>query len=154
MKAYRTGKATQTGFRLQQSLVFERSRQGAGGLGIPRGMLHVVGFRPGVSQQMDATGRLSREINVNIYVGNLAYSVTEEQLRDAFGQFGEVDKVSIIMDRMTGRSKGFGFVEMQEDSEAEAAIRGLNEQPINGRAVRVNEARPREERPRRPAPPR
>ena len=76
---------------------------------------------------MDATGRLSREINVNIYVGNLAYSVTEEQLRDAFGQFGEVDKVSIIMDRMTGRSKGFGFVEMQEDSEAEAAIRGLNE---------------------------
>ena len=75
---------------------------------------------------MDATGRLSREINVNIYVGNLAYSVTEEQLRDAFGQFGEVDKVSIIMDRMTGRSKGFGFVEMQEDSEAEAAIRGLN----------------------------
>ena len=67
---------------------------------------------------MDATGRLSREINVNIYVGNLAYSVTEEQLRDAFGQFGEVDKVSIIMDRMTGRSKGFGFVEMQEDSEA------------------------------------
>ena len=55
---------------------------------------------------------------------------------------------------MTGRSKGFGFVEMQEDSEAEAAIRGLNEQPINGRAVRVNEARPREERPRRPAPPR
>ena len=86
---------------------------------------------------MDATGRLSREINVNIYVGNLAYSVTEEQLRDAFGQFGEVDKVSIIMDRMTGRSKGFGFVEMQEDSAAEAAIRGLNEQPINGRAVRV-----------------
>ena len=62
---------------------------------------------------MDATGRLSREINVNIYVGNLAYSVTEEQLRDAFGQFGEVDKVSIIMDRMTGRSKGFGFVEVQ-----------------------------------------
>ena len=98
---------------------------------------------------MDATGRLSREINVNIYVGNLAYSVTEEQLRDAFGQFGEVDKVSIIMDRMTGRSKGFGFVEMQEDSEAEAAIRGLNEQPINGRAVRVNEARPREDRPPR-----
>ena len=135
-------------------MAFERSRQGAGGLGIPRGMLHVVGFRPGVSQQMDATGRLSREINVNIYVGNLAYSVTEEQLRDAFGQFGEVDKVSIIMDRMTGRSKGFGFVEMQDDSEAEAAIRGLNEQPINGRAVRVNEARPREERPRRPAPPR
>ena len=103
---------------------------------------------------MVATGRHSREINVNIYVGNLAYSVTEEQLRDAFGQFGEVDKVSIIMDRMTGRSKGFGFVEMQDDSEAEAAIRGLNEQPINGRAVRVNEARPREERPSRPAPPR
>jgi RNA recognition motif-containing protein len=87
-------------------------------------------------------------------VGNLAYGVTEEQLREAFGQFGEVENVSIIMDRMTGRSKGFGFVEMQDNSEAEAAIRELNEQPIGGRAVRVNEARPREERPRRPGPPR
>jgi RNA recognition motif-containing protein len=103
---------------------------------------------------MEATGRLSRETNVNIYVGNLAYGVTEEQLREAFGQFGEVENVSIIMDRMTGRSKGFGFVEMQDNSEAEAAIRELNEQPIGGRAVRVNEARPREERPRRPGPPR
>ena len=139
---------------MQQALELEGGRQGAGGFGIPCGMLLVGGFRPGVTQQMVVTGRHSREINVNIYVGNLAYSVTEEQLRDAFGQFGEVDKVSIIMDRMTGRSKGFGFVEMQDDSEAEAAIRGLNEQPINGRAVRVNEARPREERPRRPAPPR
>lgn len=88
---------------------------------------------------------------MNIYVGNLAYSVTEDQLREAFGRYGAVDKVSIIMDRMTGRSKGFGFVEMRDNGEAEAAIRGLNEQPLSGRAIRVNEARPREERPRRPA---
>ncbi len=87
---------------------------------------------------------------MNIYVGNLAYSVTEDQLRDAFAQYGEVAKVSIIMDRMTGRSKGFGFVEMNDSGEAEAAIKALNEQPLNGRSVRVNEARPREERPRRP----
>jgi hypothetical protein len=92
----------------------------------------------------------SRVEQVNIYVGNLAYSVTEDQLRDAFAQYGEVAKVSIIMDRMTGRSKGFGFVEMNDSGEAEAAIKALNEQPLNGRSVRVNEARPREERPRRP----
>ena len=91
---------------------------------------------------------------MNIYAGNLSYDLSEDDLRGAFEAFGEVTSAKIISDRYSGRSKGFGFVEMQEDSEAEAAIRGLNEQPINGRAVRVNEARPREERPRRPAPPR
>ena len=89
---------------------------------------------------MDATGRLSREINVNIYVGNLAYSVTEEQLRDAFGQFGEVDKVSIIMDRMTGRSKGFGFVEMESAEGGKSAIDTLNGKDFGGRELRVDTA--------------
>lgn len=79
----------------------------------------------------------------NIYVGNLAYSVSDETLREAFSAYGEVARAKVIMDRDTGRSKGFGFVEMPNDSEAEAAIEGLNEQPIEGRNVRVNEARPR-----------
>ncbi len=79
----------------------------------------------------------------NIYVGNLAYSVSDDSLREAFAAFGEVARAKVIMDRDTGRSKGFGFVEMPNDAEAQAAIEGLNEQPIDGRNVRVNEARPR-----------
>ena len=85
----------------------------------------------------------------NIYVGNLAYSVTDDDLRDAFSAFGDVARAKVIMDRDTGRSKGFGFVEMADDGQAQSAIDGLNDQPINGRNVRVNEARPREDRPRR-----
>ena len=87
---------------------------------------------------------------MNIYVGNLAYSVTEDELREAFSAFGEVSRANVIMDRDTGRSKGFGFVEMPDNSQAEAAIAGLNEKPLGGRAIRVNEARPRDDRPRRP----
>jgi RNA recognition motif-containing protein len=86
---------------------------------------------------------------MNIYVGNLAYSVTDDELRAAFAAFGEVSRASVIMDRDTGRSKGFGFVEMPDNAQAETAIKELNDQPIGGRAVRVNEARPREDRPRR-----
>jgi RNA recognition motif-containing protein len=82
-----------------------------------------------------------------LYVGNLAYSVRDEDLNDAFSQFGAVSSAKVMMDRETGRSKGFGFVEMASDAEAQAAINGLNGQPISGRAVVVNEARPREERP-------
>ena len=87
---------------------------------------------------------------MNIYVGNLAYSVTDDELREAFAAFGEVESASVIMDRDTGRSKGFGFVEMPDDSQAKAAIEGLNEKDLSGRAIRVNEAKPREDRPRRP----
>jgi RNA recognition motif-containing protein len=87
---------------------------------------------------------------MNIYVGNLAYSVTDDDLREAFAEFGEVSRANVIMDRDTGRSKGFGFVEMPDDGQAEAAISGLNQKPLGGRPIRVNEARPREDRPRRP----
>jgi RNA recognition motif-containing protein len=87
---------------------------------------------------------------MNIYVGNLAYGVTEDELREAFSAFGEVSRANVIMDRDTGRSKGFGFVEMPDNSQAEAAINGLNDTPLSGRAIRVNEAKPREDRPRRP----
>ncbi len=82
-----------------------------------------------------------------LYVGNLAYSVRDQDLQDAFSQYGAVSSAKVMMDRETGRSKGFGFVEMGSDAEAQAAINGLNGQPVAGRAVVVNEARPREERP-------
>jgi RNA recognition motif-containing protein len=82
-----------------------------------------------------------------LYVGNLAYSVRDESLQEAFSAFGTVRSAKVMMDRETGRSKGFGFVEMGSDAEAQAAINGMNGQPIDGRAVKVNEARPREERP-------
>lgn len=82
-----------------------------------------------------------------LYVGNLAYSVRDQDLQDAFSEYGAVASAKVMMDRETGRSKGFGFVEMSSDAEAQAAINGLNGQPVAGRAIVVNEARPREERP-------
>ncbi len=82
-----------------------------------------------------------------LYVGNLAYSVRDESLQEAFGQFGTVTSAKVMMDRETGRSKGFGFVEMGSDAEAQAAINGMNGQALDGRPLVVNEARPREERP-------
>ncbi|MBV8471685.1 MAG: RNA-binding protein [Burkholderiaceae bacterium] len=82
-----------------------------------------------------------------LYVGNLAYSVRDESLQESFSQFGSVTSAKVMMDRETGRSKGFGFVEMASDAEAQAAINGMNGQALEGRAVVVNEARPREERP-------
>ncbi|MEW6334814.1 MAG: RNA-binding protein [Thermodesulfobacteriota bacterium] len=80
---------------------------------------------------------------MNIYVGNLSYAVTEEDLRQAFEAYGQVTSASIIKDKFTGQSKGFGFVEMPSQEEAKAAIGGLNGKEMKGRAVNVNEARPR-----------
>jgi RNA recognition motif-containing protein len=87
-----------------------------------------------------------RAVVMNIYVGNLSYGMSEDELRDAFGAFGEVSTVKILMDRETGRSRGFGFVEMPNKSEAETAITQLNGKDVGGRALRINEARPREQR--------
>ena len=84
---------------------------------------------------------------MNIYVGNLSYSMTEDVLREAFAEFGEVTSVNIITDKYSGQSKGFGFVEMAQDSQAESAINALNEKTLDGRNIKVNQARPREERP-------
>jgi RNA recognition motif-containing protein len=81
-----------------------------------------------------------------LYVGNLAYTTTNNDLETLFAPFGDVRNAQVVMDFATGRSKGFGFVEMNSDSEAQAAITGLNEQDFNGRPLTVNEARPREER--------
>ncbi len=80
-----------------------------------------------------------------LYVGNLAYSVTDSRLEELFSQYGTVVSAQVIMDRETNRSKGFGFVEMSSDEEAQAAIDGLNQQSIEGRPLTVNEARPKTE---------
>jgi len=86
---------------------------------------------------------------MNIYVGNLSYSTTDASLRQAFEQYGAVDSAKVVIDRATNRSRGFGFVEMSDDSEGRAAIDALNGSDLDGRSLRVNEARPREEN-RRP----
>jgi RNA recognition motif-containing protein len=86
---------------------------------------------------------------VNIYVGNLSYNTTETDLREAFAKHGEVNDVRMITDRDTGRSKGFGFVEMPNAEEAQAAMSALNETDLHERTIKVNEAKPREDRPQR-----
>lgn len=83
-----------------------------------------------------------------LYVGNLPYSVNDESLKEMFSQAGTVSSAMIITDRMSGRSKGFGFVEMSSDQEAQAAIDMFNGKEVEGRALTVNEARPKEDRPR------
>ena len=83
----------------------------------------------------------------NIYVGNLSYGVAESDLEKAFSEFGTVSVARIVIDRQTGRSKGFGFVEMESDAEADAAIAALDGKDIDGRSMKVNEARPREDKP-------
>lgn len=80
---------------------------------------------------------------MNIYVGNLPYSVVEEDLREIFEEYGEIASVKIISDKLTGRSKGFGFVEMDDDQEAQKAIEELNNAEVSGRNIKVNESRPR-----------
>lgn len=85
---------------------------------------------------------------MNIYVGNLPYKLSDDELREAFEVHGAVDSARIITDRETGRSKGFGFVEMADDEASKAAIEALNGQELSGRKLTVNEARPRPERPR------
>lgn len=84
-----------------------------------------------------------------LFVGGLAYSVTSDQLRDLFSQFGSVEDATVIIDRYSNKSKGFGFVEMGSDDEAQAVIKELNGKEFEGRSIVVNEARPREERPSR-----
>jgi RNA recognition motif-containing protein len=84
---------------------------------------------------------------MNLYVGNLSFRVTEEELTELFAAVGEVSSLKIITDKFTGRSKGFAFVEMSDDTEANAAIEGLNGRDIDGREISVSEARPKEDKP-------
>jgi cold-inducible RNA-binding protein len=85
---------------------------------------------------------------MRIYVGNLSYQTQNADLEQAFAAFGDVESATVVMDRDTNRSKGFGFVEMPDQAQAMSAIAGLNEKDLDGRTLTVNEARPREERPR------
>ena len=86
---------------------------------------------------------------MNIYVGNLSWNTDDNQLNELFSQHGSVESARVLSDRETGRSRGFGFVEMSNDDEGQAAINALNGYELDGRALKVNVARPREERPRR-----
>jgi len=83
---------------------------------------------------------------MNMYIGNLAYDVTENDLKNAFSEFGEVSSVKIITDKFSGRPKGFGFVEMPDNSEADKAMKALNVSQLKGRGIKVNQAKPRRER--------
>lgn len=87
---------------------------------------------------------------MNIYVGNLSYDTGDVRLSELFSQYGQVQSATVVMDRETGRSRGFGFVEMPNAEEARKAIDALHEKEVDGRNLKVNEARPREDRPRRP----
>lgn len=85
-------------------------------------------------------------MGTRLYVGNLSYTVNNQTLESLFAEFGRVQSAQVVQDRDTGRSKGFGFVEMSDNGQAQAAIQGLNLKDVDGRALTVNEARPREER--------
>jgi len=110
----------------------------------------------GITPELLVAGSTGDEVNftrrneskdrlvVNIFVGNLPYSATDQDLREAFGAYGQVSSASVIMDKFTGKSRGFGFVEMPNRDEALNAIAALNDKDLNGRAIRVNEAQPRE----------
>ncbi|MFB3084164.1 MAG: RNA recognition motif domain-containing protein [Gammaproteobacteria bacterium] len=86
---------------------------------------------------------------MNIYVGNLPYNITEDELKDVFAEYGAVDRVTLITDKYTGESKGFGFIEMPTQSEAEEAVKSLDGSSVKGRNIKVNQARPRTDRPQR-----
>ena len=86
---------------------------------------------------------------MEIYVGNLPWSIRDQELADAFSEFGTVNRASVITERPSGRSKGFGFVTMNDNSEAQSAIDAMNGKDMGGRPLKVNEAKPREERPQR-----
>jgi RNA recognition motif-containing protein len=85
-------------------------------------------------------------VGTRLYVGNLSYNVTNQSLEELFAEHGRVQSAQVVMDRDTGRSKGFGFVEMSDNGQAQAAIAALNQKEVDGRSLTVNEARPREER--------
>src|SRR5690606_31607394 len=104
----------------------------------------VISLQSGSLNPQISTALLEKDL-MNIYVGNLSYRTTEDELRTAFEAYGAVSSTSIIRDRDSGQSKGFGFVEMPSDSEAQAAIDGLNDKEVGGRRLKVNQARPRED---------
>ena len=116
-------------------------------------LLSVVGYgaerggdRGQSTQGQESTAQPARKTSMNIFVGNLAFTATEDEVRQLFEGYGTVDTVRLMTDRDTGRPRGFGFVEMPDDTQARAAIAGLNGTDLGGRPLTINEARPREER--------
>src|ERR1700712_3557581 len=105
-------------------------------------------FRDSIAFSLSSSYSGVPSMGNKLYVGNLPYQVRDSDLEEAFGQYGQVTSAKVMMDRETGRSKGFGFVEMGSDADAQAAIDGMNGQPLGGRSILVNEARPMETRPR------
>lgn len=99
---------------------------------------------------MGSDGQIGVFWRMNIFVGNLSFSTTDETLQNAFAQYGRVDSARVVHDRETQRSRGFGFVEMPNDDEARAAMKALDGNSVDGRQIRCNEARPRENNNRRP----
>ena len=120
-----------------------------GGSGSKRRMYKSLVWGNNLSTNGSRQSWIFREVKMNIYVGNLPYSVDRDELRGIFEQYGEVSAARVVTDRETGRSKGFGFVEMPDAAQAQAAIDALNGNEIGGRKAVINEARPREERPPR-----
>ena len=106
----------------------------------------LVGRQAHAAQDPDRVARRGIDLSKKLYVGNLAYSCTEDRLREIFEEHGEVASAALVMDRETGRPRGFGFVEFNDDNNARAAIEALNGQNIDGRDLTVNEAKPRENR--------
>ena len=121
----------------------------SGGSGSKRRMYKSLVWGNNLSTNGSRQSWIFREVKMNIYVGNLPYSVDRDELRGIFEQYGEVSAARVVTDRETGRSKGFGFVEMPDAAQAQAAIDALNGNEIGGRKAVINEARPREERPPR-----
>jgi RNA recognition motif-containing protein len=105
-----------------------------------------IGVMAEISVHLFSDTRIERRSIMDIYVGNLSYDAADADLQELFGEYGTVTSARVITDRFSGRSKGFGFVEMPEKAEADKAIEGLNEQDMMGRPLRVNEAQPRKPR--------
>ena len=103
----------------------------------------------GNSREKVVSEKVESSMNTKLFVGNLSFNTTQNQLQDLFAAHGNVVEVDLIMDKFSGRPRGFGFVTMESKEAAEAAIQGLNGKQVDGRAMTVNEARPREERPPR-----
>ena len=106
------------------------------------------GLKPDSRERLCSSVVFPNSNTMKLYVGNLSFETTENDLQDLFEQHGQVNEVRLMMDRMTGKSRGFAFVTMNDDAQAKAAMSALNGREVNGRALTVNEARPREERPR------
>ena len=134
--------------RLQRAVLARRSPDLVPSLAVPtdRAILEPLSLRPGKTKWVGLHSPRRSVVGKKLYVGNLTYAVNDSMLEQLFSQFGTVQSAQVIQDRATGRSKGFGFVEMDTEAQAQAAIEGLHDQEHDGRRLTVNQAKPREDR--------